>query len=534
MLFLIPTTLTLFLNGIDTAYSRITAKRTGFELFDLLADGGNKIVPYIADYIPAIAGILLILFLIYRITPVKGKPLLLFQKYAFWKSVLLTPLIAALWLLCARGGLRLKPLRSIDAGEYTAAGLAPLVSSTPLQIMSTIGQKQLPEFDFMPLVDAEKLLGLNKAKVPNLPNGKNVVFIIVESLGRDYTGFLNHQKFTPFLDSLSKESINYRFCYANGTKSIEMVPAIFCGLPGLAEDHYINSIYSANRVQNIFAYLDNKGYSTAFFHGGANGTMGFQAFLEHTGLKHYYGLNEYPNKERDYDGHWGIADEPYLQYCANQLNHTKQPFFQSIFTLSSHHPYIVPEKYKNILAQGPLEIHQSIGYTDLALRNFFETAKKAPWFNNTIFVITGDHTSYGTEDYFYSQSGHYEIPLLIFGTGITPAVFDKSLSQCDIAPTILDKLGLQDRWFNMGRSASDSSYSGYSVHYDAGIYYLVQYPYVLGINANGKTVDFSSRYRNDKRAKQLTQSMDIHRKMKRLLEAYLQVYSFRIRKNRWF
>lgn len=534
ILFTLSSAVCLILNGIDTGYSRITAKRTGFELFAMLGDENNKIAPYIKDYILGILGILVLLYLVFRFTPTQGNALYIYRKNKKWLPLVTLPLFAAVFLLCARGGLRLKPLRSIDAGEFTIAGLGPLVSSTPLQLISTLGQKTLPEFVFMKELEAEKWLGIPNA-APTLPaDKKNVVLIIVESLGRDYTGFLNGQPFTPFLDSLSKKSINFRFCFANGTRSIEMVPAIFCGLPGLMEDHYINSVYSTNKARNLFPCFKDLGYSTAFYHGGANGTMGFQAFLKHTGLDIYKGINEYPNRTRDDDGHWGIYDEPYLQYVANELDVMPKPFFTSVFTLSSHHPYTVPDKYKNQLPAGKLPIHKSMAYTDLSLKLFFERAAKSDWYKNTVFVITGDHTSYGLHDYFYSQSGHYEIPLLIYTPGMEPQVIDKSISQCDIGPTVIDFLHLPTKWFGLGRSAFDTTYAGYSVHYDAGVWYLVQYPYVIGLDEKGKIRDFSIRFRNERQAKQLPRTGKQYEFMDKTLKAYLQVYSSRIRSNHWY
>ena len=112
------------------------------------------------------------------------------------------------------------------------------------------------------------------------------------------------------------------------------------------------------------------GYDTSFFHGAPNGSMGFLGFGNILGFKNYYGKTEY-NNDADFDGIWGIWDEPFFQYCAKTLNQKKSPFMATLFSVSSHHPFKIPEKYKGKFKKGPLEIHEPIGYTDFALKKFF-------------------------------------------------------------------------------------------------------------------------------------------------------------------
>lgn len=531
ILFTISSAICIILNSIDAAYSNVTSKRSGMELWTMLGDEGNKLSNYIYDYWFFVLLILGLLFLIYKLVPVKGDTLYIYDKTQLPQIAFKLVLISGFWILAARGGLQLKPIRSLDAGKYSSPDMIQLVVSTPLQMMSTIESEPLPEIRFMSDATAENLV-LDK-KIKGNGNKKNVILIIVESLGRDYTGFLNRKPYTPFLDSLSKKCINFRFCYANGTRSIEMVPSIFCGMPNLMSEHYINSAYSTNKVKNLFKQFEENGYTTSFFHGGANGTMGFSSFLLSTGLQRYLGLNEYPDKQKHHDGHWGIFDEPYLQYINRYLDTITKPFFTSVFTLSSHHPYHLPEEYKNKFAEGKLPIHRSIRYTDYALKKFFETAEKRDWFENTVFIITGDHTSYGEDDYFYSQSGHYEIPLLIYGTGIQPATIDKTVSQCDIGPIAAYLSGVQLKGFGMGRNPFSKEYEGYSFHYDNHLYYAVKYPYVMGIDEKGAVKAFYRQLRNDKKGTPLNKNHVEYEKMLEYLKATVQVYNQRIKYNKW-
>ena len=101
--------------------------------------------------------------------------------------------------------------------------------------------------------------------------------------------------------------------------------------------------------------LQKEGYHTSFFHGAKNGSMYFDQFMRTAGVKEFFGLNEYPNQD-DYDGTWGIWDEPMLQWMSSKLNGFKQPFFSSIFSLTSHHPFVVPVKYRDQFPKGSVEV----------------------------------------------------------------------------------------------------------------------------------------------------------------------------------
>ena len=603
----------LILNGIDTGYSQVTAKRSGYELFETLGDDANKLTPYILDNLFLIGGLLILAYFIFRCTPTKRQyPNIHFIEFPI-KSIFITVVFAVGCLLGFRGGWQLRPLRAIDASNFVAPEIAPLVTSTPLQMISTWQRNGLPTFDFpiqWPQAEsksakiaqnnnpsnnsASQWLDLNNNPLPGFPMSRsqgggwvqpNIVFIIVESLARDYTGFGNGTPFTPYLDKLAKDpkTLYFPYCYANGTKSIEMVPSIFCGMPNLMSEFYVTSAYANNKINNAFALA--KGYKTAFFHGSNNGTMGFQSFLKQTGLQQYHGIDQYPNSDypRDFDGNWGIFDEPYLQHvirCIDTLNDGKKPVFASVFTLSSHHPYTIPQPYLNKLPGDEGTVQHTIAYADIALKKFFETAATKPWFENTIFVITGDHTSHSDKEYFYSQSGHYEIPLLVYSPGVN--IFEnliqgqpiknkdnavsvipgwhtttispwaknqldstikiaksKTLSQCDILPTVWSLLGSSNGKSNVqprlgfGHSAFDPNYKGYSTHFDKDLYYIIQYPYVLALNQRGEVVDYHQQLRNQRQGKPLSQKGPQFEWMRATLQAQMHEYSRRIRENQW-
>jgi phosphoglycerol transferase MdoB-like AlkP superfamily enzyme len=294
---------------------------------------------------------------------------------------------------------------------------------------------------------------------------KNVVVIILESFSKQFTGLGNRKSYTPFLDSLMKHAYVCTQAYANALHSAEGVPAVIAGIPSLMAEPITTSAYGTNKITALPGLLKQEGYTTAFYHGGTNGTMSFDVFAANAGFDRYYGREEY-NNEKDYDGNWGIWDEPFLQYFANNLSQTKQPFFAAVFTLSSHEPFKVPEQYENVLPKGPLPIHQTVAYTDLALKKFFANASQQEWFRHTLFVITADHCALMTEDNRdFRNLGFYEIPVIFYAPGDTSmhGTTDKIAQQVDILPSIMDYLGYKKPFFSFGNSIFDTSAKRFAV-----------------------------------------------------------------------
>jgi phosphoglycerol transferase MdoB-like AlkP superfamily enzyme len=96
----------------------------------------------------------------------------------------------------------------------------------------------------------------------------------------------------PFIDSLITQSLTFKYSYANGRISMDAMPSILSGLPMMVESFFLTPA-SLNDVDGISSMLDREGYSTAFFHGGHNISMGFSAYAHSIGYQHYYGLDEY-------------------------------------------------------------------------------------------------------------------------------------------------------------------------------------------------------------------------------------------------
>ena len=286
-----------------------------------------------------------------------------------------------------------RPITISNANNYcdrpTEAGI---VLNTPFSLIRTYGfnEFEVPDF-FQSEAEMAKIFEpIHQPADSTTFKKKNVVVIIIESFGREYIGAYNkhleggkYKGYTPFADSLIAHSLTYTHSYCNGRKSIDGMPSILSSIPMFVEPFFL-SPYSNNAISGIADCLNGKG-----------GSMGFMAFARATKFQEYYGREDFVADKRTvgddaFDGWWGISDEPFLQYMNLKLSEMPQPFMAAVFTLSSHHPFRVPDPYKEVYKEEEMPIHKVIRYTDNALRKFFESAKKEPWFENTIFAITSD------------------------------------------------------------------------------------------------------------------------------------------------
>ncbi len=303
------------------------------------------------------------------------------------------------------------------------------------------------------------------------------------SFGKRYAGIGGRTSYTPFLDSLMQESMVFTNAFANAHRSADGIPAVLAGIPVFMEDSYMTSPYSNNTIEGLPALLKQSGYSSSFFHGGTNGTMSFDVFAKSAGFENYVGRSQYPD-QNEYDGTWGIWDEPFLQFYANELEKEKQPFISSVFTLSSHEPFRLPQQYKNSSFATLIGIERGISYTDMALKKFFKTASEKKWYPNTLFVITADHNFLANKDtlgFYNAGMGLYAVPVILFHpTDKSVAGYrNQPMQQIDILPTVLDYLHYPYDFFAYGNSAFDSAASQFAYIQQGEHQHMLRGQYVL-------------------------------------------------------
>lgn len=361
---------------------------------------------------------------------------------------------------------------------------------------------------------------------------ENVLVLILESFSTEHIGYFNKGKgCTPFLDSLFDQSLVFS-AIANGKRSIEGIPAILSSIPTLTNQSFLMGPYAADQIEGLARTLSKHGYQTAFFHGGKNGTMNLDAYALAAGFQSYFGLNEYPNKE-DFDGFWGIWDDVYLKYCAGKINELEQPFLTTVFTLSSHSPYQIPEHFKGRLPQGMNKIQKSIAYTDWALRHFLNEIKSMDWYAKTLFVITADHTSEGVSEEYKNSLGQFKIPLAFFCSGddsLKSKTYNSPVQQADVFPSVLNYLGITDTILCFGNSIFDACYFPFAINYSNFKTQIFDDRLMLQIQEN--KIEAVYAYHQDFMLKQNLKDEVDYSKLWEFQKAFIQQYNNRMIQNR--
>ena len=542
-LFFITNGIALAMNGMDFVYYRFVDKRATADVFQTFAQDDNNtkvFFRFLIDYWPAGLFIFFLWFLMfYLYNKVKSERPLKVNKPAYYSvNIMLIPVVIALVIGAARGGYKhsTRPITISNAARYVENPRdVAIVLNTPFSIFRTFGKKPLAKYNFF---DGEKLKELyNPVHIPLKTQpfkNENVVIIILESFAREYIGSLNpgleggkYEGYTPFIDSLIRVSLTFDVSIANGKKSIDAMPSVLASVPSL-ETPYTISHYANNQINGIAELLKRKGYYSAYFHGAPNGSMGFDSFTKMAGFSDYIGLNQYPYKA-DFDGIWGVWDEPFFKFFGEKLNCFRQPFLASIFSVSSHHPFKVPEKYAGRFKKGPAPILEVIGYSDFALRELFNEISTSPWFKNTLFVITADHTNESVHKEFQNNFGSYCVPIIFFKPGSDLKGYKQRIAQqIDIMPTVLNYLNYDEPYVAFGNDLMDDSYESFAFNTNGSTYNLYMKDHILEMIDN-KPIGLYN-YKNDifLGINLLNKEPDIEKMMEEKLKAVIQTYNSRL------
>lgn len=553
-------------NLADCVYFQYTSRRTTATVFSEFSNENNLAGIFGTEILRHWYIVLAGLAMIYCLWRLCAVPDIKRQQPMKWYYITQTVALAVAVPLCIsgmRGGVTkaVRPITISNANQYVDRPLeAAIVLNTPFSIIRTFDKKVfvVPKYYTEQELDAiyspmhTPVADSLNTQHSTLNTKKNVVVLIVESFGREYIGGYNkwlengtYKGYTPFVDSLMEHSLTFKYSYCNGRKSIDGMPSILSGIPMFVEPFFLTPA-SMNDVSGLAKELKKEGYHSAFFHGAENGSMGFQAFARATGFDEYYGRTEYNDDkrtggDRDFDGTWAIWDEPFLQFYANKMSGMRQPFVTAVFTASSHHPYNVPEaweatyKYEAKCSPDKLPIHKCIRYTDNALREFFNTAKKQPWYENTLFVITSDHTNLSNHEYYQTDLGGFCSPVIFFDpSGTMPTgMRDGIAQQIDIMPTVLDIVGYKGKYVAFGINLMVTpDKNTWAVNYLNGIYQYVKGDYLLQWDGEKTKAVYNFKTDSLLRHNLIGHMPAEARQMEREVKAIIQSYMERMTENK--
>jgi arylsulfatase A-like enzyme len=548
ILFYTTNAIAIFLNCVDFIYYGFTNRRTSMMVFQEFEHESNyfqmfynMFVDYYYIGIIFLAILLIVVFLTRR--QKISEP-----RFTGWKYFVTNTIIMIFILLGTvigiRGGIPPKqdfPLNPSDAGQYVKhPNDIALVLNTPFTMLLSMDKPSYPvEHYFQSEEELNSIYSpVHRPDTAIQKRSMNVVIIMVESLGRETIGFYNqnllkgtYKGYTPFLDSLCRNSYVFMNSYANSRISIEGTPAIAASIPSLMESYTV-SLYSGNKINSIASCLNQIGYQTYYFHGAPNGSLGLNSFANVSGFKHYIGMKEY-NKDEDFDGMWGIWDHLFLPFAAKTMNGIKQPFFSYIFTASSHHPFNLPKQLEDKLPNGPIKIHKSIAYADYSLRQFFNYASKQEWYNHTLFIISGDHTCAPYYSPFKTTLGAFAVPIIFYEPGNKMLGIDSTIAQqIDIMPTVLNYLGYDKAYFAFGQDLFKKNPSHFVVNYIGNSFQLINNEWLLQFDLK-KTKALYNLKSDPLLKKNLVGKNDLVQKsLERQIKAFIQQYNNSLVHNR--
>lgn len=558
-LFTIVNSIMLITNLIDCVYFGYTGKRTTTSVLqEFQHEGGGNLASIFLDgfinywYLVILAGVLCYgLYRLFR-SP-KDFPIRNLKVYYLSQIVCLL-LAVPFTIFGMRGGMTTatRPITISNANQYVNRPLdAGIVLNTPFAIFRTLDKQPFVTPHYMSDAEAKALYTPIHMPADSASfRPMNVVVLIVEGMTKQHLGSVNrhldngqYKGFMPFIDSLMTRSLSFEYSYSNGRKSIDGMPSVLSSIPNFVEPFFLTPA-ALNDVSSLAGELTrHKGYTSAFFHGAMNGSMGFMAFARSVGFQKYFGRTEYNedpnyNGDADFDGTWAIWDEEFLQFYCDRMSEMKEPFVTSVFTASSHGPFALPERYIGKFPKGNDPMLETVAYADMSIQRFFEKAAKQPWYNNTLFVLTADHTSLNSYPEYTTDLGYYKVPIIFFAPGMPELQgmdHENIVEQIDIMPSVLGLLGYDRPFVGFGQDIFHTpAEDKIAVNYipASGIYQLLKGDYL--IQFDGTNVLHAYRFRTDTLMQEdVKDSMpqDTLKEMENTLKSIIQQYMQRMNNN---
>lgn len=508
----ISTSLMLILNIADFVFVSFNGGRMRWEtLGGILGDGGiwgvlfsyARIYWYLYVFMILYLAVTLSLAFLPRLVPVDPFPSLIEKR----RRLMLTGffLVAGGLSFLAIRGTRSKPLNIADPINFVDNKKADMVLNTPFTVVRTIGktlsierityypEEQLGKMrnDRHHFTTADSISGVSSQ------SGKNIMFIVLESGGAqliDRLGFAKGEKrrnLFPFLDSLIDKSLVIEDVMATGIISNNGLNAMFMGFPSFDPLYFVTTSYVNEDYDTPAQLLKESGYYPKFYYGCNEGSFYIGPTMKLAGFADIVTKNNYTLPYESLS-QWGIWDHEMAEFVANDISSLPQPFFAVWFTINAHSPFEVPGKFISSLHNEPDTPEIALEYTDYALKQFFTLADKQPWYEKTMFIITGDH---GNRDFKGKPIDtpwiKYHIPFIVFAPdgSIKPKrLAGKVMSQFDIMPTMLHLAGYEGEFFSLGTDYFDPVKPHYAISKVEGRFMVTGNKYVIFTDVKGERI----------------------------------------------
>lgn len=277
----------------------------------------------------------------------------------------------------------------------------------------------------------------------------NLVIFLQESLGAEYVGTLGGLPLTPNFDALATEGLLFTNLYATGTRTVRGIEATVCGFPPTPSTSVVKLGLAQQGFFTIAELLARRGYETEFLYGGESNFDNMRGFFLNDGFERV--IDEDSFSAPVFRGIWGVSDEDLVRRANDTfVAHGDRPFFALMLSTSNHPPFEYPAGRITLFEQPENTVHNAMKYADFAIGEFFRLAKREAYFRHTVFVVVADHNTrvWGMG---LVPIERFHIPALVIGPGVSPRRDDGLASQIDLAPTLLDLMGLDVDTPLMGR-----------------------------------------------------------------------------------
>jgi phosphoglycerol transferase MdoB-like AlkP superfamily enzyme len=387
------------------------------------------------------------------------------QKRFLFSSFFISAFLLTFLFVPIRGGIQKIPMNVSDAyfSEKVFADHAAI--NLPWNIMFSIlnrNDAQNP-FEYFSIKKSQELFDslyyTGPKRIPSIlsVNKPNIIIIILESYTAKWVGCLGGvPNVTPNLDSIAAHGLLFTNIYAAGDRSEKGQVAVLSGYPNQAINSIIKTPTKTRDLPSINQSLANIGYHSSYTYGGELEFANIKSYLINIKMDQLTDKYSFPVAERTTS--WGVHDQYVFEEFYKDIQTKKQPFFATLFTLSSHEPYDVPMKPRFKGSDQTTLFKNSVYYTDSIVGSFMNRLKKDPLWNNTLVVFVADHghplPGHDPND----RPSKFHIPLIFSGGALTIIGKVNTIgSQTDIATTILDQLHLPTKNFPWGKDLLDSS-----------------------------------------------------------------------------
>jgi phosphoglycerol transferase MdoB-like AlkP superfamily enzyme len=468
--------LLILLLGADLVYYENGNKHLGYEAFAYL---GFEMLPLIGSAFSQspfvfVLAVVLISLMIYAIYRIQVKFPYIHTPFNYKIAILQFVLILTFLILGIRGGFQTSPLRTSDAIISEETIVNDLILNPGFTAITDLKMTDVDKRHFMELAESSKIVReavaypgaefvsesypiLRRTTVTSSKPLPNIVIVVLEGWTGKFIDIIGNpniqnKEVTPYFNKLIRKGTFFTNFFASGGRTTNGLMALIGGIPDRPGLTAVRTPQILNRFSGMGSVAKRLGYETVFVTGTDLSFNNKGSIMFHWGFDTLIGKSQLEKNPNYKTGPWSFWDEASLDALHTNLNDrkTQAPVIAVIHTGTTHYPYVVPEEKYRIFDKSveDSDYLNVLHYADSAVHEYLEKAKKAPYFNNTIFVFVSDHSHHRYLNYYEDRN----VPLLLYAPGkIKEEIRTDITSQLDVLPTVIGFMEREVYFSGMGR-----------------------------------------------------------------------------------